>query len=203
MKYSEIKTGHLYYVDFEPTRVGEFNGVHLSAVLKRNHDNCTVIVVPLTSSPNGEGINKVKIGYVKELPQDTRKKITYAVLDQMRTVNASRVISIKDTGKHIEVSLERTVYLNIVSFTFTDLMYSLHQNERLAVIKKIYDLECLNKAINLSYKIKELRNFGGGNSIVAMLKAELKQILYNVDYTLDSTHVANGIKEIFEESLTS
>jgi len=57
LKVSDIKVGNIYYVDYEPVRKGKFNGLHLSVVLKRNNDRHTFVVMPLTSSVNGDGIN--------------------------------------------------------------------------------------------------------------------------------------------------
>jgi mRNA-degrading endonuclease toxin of MazEF toxin-antitoxin module len=64
LKTSDIKVGHIYYVDYEPVRDCEFNGLHLSLVLKKNNDKHTFIVMPLTSSaklPLSRRISKRKI----------------------------------------------------------------------------------------------------------------------------------------------
>jgi mRNA-degrading endonuclease toxin of MazEF toxin-antitoxin module len=73
MRISDIKIGHMYYIDYDPVRYCEFNGKHLSVVLKRNNDRNTCIVMPMTSSPNGDGVNKTKIGCIANLPQSIRK----------------------------------------------------------------------------------------------------------------------------------
>ena len=85
MRTLKIRVGHIYYVDYEPVRSGEFNRLHLSVVLKRNNDKNTFIVMPLTSSANGDGANKVNIGKVSGLPPSLNQKISYAVFNQVRT----------------------------------------------------------------------------------------------------------------------
>ena len=63
----------MYYVDYEPVKNGEFNGWHLSVVLKKNNDKATFIVMPLTSSPNGDGVNKINIGKITGLPPSIKR----------------------------------------------------------------------------------------------------------------------------------
>ncbi len=101
MKFSHIKPRSIYIVDFDPVRQCEFNGRHLALVLKRNNDKNTFIVMPLTSSPNGENINKINIGNIDTLPPSLRNNITYAVFNQIRTVKADRFIALKDGNKRV------------------------------------------------------------------------------------------------------
>ncbi|MDR1320708.1 MAG: type II toxin-antitoxin system PemK/MazF family toxin [Gracilibacteraceae bacterium] len=125
MKSTDIKIGHIYYVDYEPVRDGEFNGKHLSVVLKRNNDKYTFVVMPLTSSANGVGVNKIKIGKVAGLPPNIRNNDTYAVFDQVRTVNANRFMAVKDEGGRIDVSMERGVWLCGIWFSTSGKMKKL------------------------------------------------------------------------------
>ena len=59
--------------------------------------------MPLTSSPNGNGINKIFTGKILTLPSSLRTNDTYAVLNQIRTLNASRFISLKEGRETIDV----------------------------------------------------------------------------------------------------
>jgi uncharacterized protein YifN (PemK superfamily) len=111
MKSTDIRVGHVYYVNYEPVRNGEFNGKHLSVVLKRNNDKYTFVVMPLTSSANGDGVNKIKLVQIAGLPPNIRSKDTYAVFDQVRTVNANRFMAVKDAGNRTDVSMDRGVVL--------------------------------------------------------------------------------------------
>lgn len=96
MKFSDIFINHLYYVDFDPVRNCEFNGKHLSLVLKKKNDNQTLIVIPLTKSSNGDGVNKLNIGRLDNLPNNLKAYNSYAVYNQVRTVNCSRFYALKD-----------------------------------------------------------------------------------------------------------
>ena len=83
MRFSDIKVGYIYNVIFDPVRNCEFNGKHLAVVLKRNNDKSTYIVMPLTSAPNGVGVNKIKIGAMNCLPTSLKSNETYAVFNQI------------------------------------------------------------------------------------------------------------------------
>lgn len=96
MRFSDIKVGCVYNVIFEPVRNGEFGGKHLAVVLKKNNDKATFIVMPFTSAPNGVGLNKVKLGIMDGLPLSLKCNDTYAVYNQIRTVNADRFIALKE-----------------------------------------------------------------------------------------------------------
>ncbi|MDR1550194.1 MAG: type II toxin-antitoxin system PemK/MazF family toxin [Hungatella sp.] len=59
MRFSDVKVQHIYSVDFDPVNICEFNRKYFAIVLTKNIDKKTVIVMPLTTSSNGEGENKV------------------------------------------------------------------------------------------------------------------------------------------------
>lgn len=96
MRFSDIKVGYIYNVIFDPVRDCEFDGRHLAVVLKKNNDKATFIVMPLTSASNGDGVNKVKLGVMTTLPSSLKLNDTYAVYNQVRTVNADRFITLKE-----------------------------------------------------------------------------------------------------------
>ena len=75
MRFSDIKVGYIYNVIFDPVRDCEFDGKHLAVVLKRNNDKATFIVMPLTSAPNGVGVNKIKLGAMNSLPSSLKLMI--------------------------------------------------------------------------------------------------------------------------------
>ena len=91
MKASDIKVGYIYYVDYEPVRNGEFNGVHLSVVLKMNSDRYTFVVMPLTSSANGNGVNKIILAGLPDFRQISKEKIhtRYIIKSVPSTLTAS------------------------------------------------------------------------------------------------------------------
>ena len=200
MKISEIKIGHIYYVDYEPVRNGEFNGKHLSVVLKQNNDKFTFVVMPLTSSANGVGVNKINIGRVAGFPPNLQNKDTYAVYDQVRTVNASRFFAVKDGGGKIDVPMDNTVWLNLFGLAAQDMIFNLPQDDKIMVLKNAYDKESCNKAKDIAYNIIKLRKTNADEEAITALKSVIRETLKNTSYTLDAKQIADGIQEIFNES---
>ena len=201
MKSSDIKIGHIYYVDYEPVRNGEFNGKHLSVVLKRNNDKYTFVVIPLTSSANGDGVNKINIGKIAGLPPNIKSKDTYAVYDQMRTVNANRFFAVKDGGNKIDVPMDNTVWLSLYELIMRDMIFNISQEEKIAVLKSAYDRERFNKAKDLAYNIIKLRKSGASEEEIAVIKTEIRDTLKDAAYKLDAKQTADGIKNIFDEAI--
>jgi len=202
MKASDIKIGHVYYVNFEPVRNGEFNGKHLSVVLKRNNDKYTFVVMPLTSSANGVGVNKVNIGKISALPVNIKAKDSYAVFDQVRTVNASRFVTVKSGNNSIHVLIDNTILLNLFELAMRDTLYDVSQDDKIAVLKKTYDWECFTKAKDLAYSIIKLRKAVTGNEKkISALIDEVGNTLKDSTYSLDAKQLADGIDSIFGEAL--
>jgi mRNA-degrading endonuclease toxin of MazEF toxin-antitoxin module len=88
MRAEDIKEGHIYYVRFPLNRKGEFKDPHLGLVLQRTVTDITFITVPLTRSSDES--NKIKLDITELLPPHLRTKPTYAVYDNVITLNASR-----------------------------------------------------------------------------------------------------------------
>jgi uncharacterized protein YifN (PemK superfamily) len=101
MKNEEIKVGHVYYVQFNPVRFGEFDKEHLAVVLQKNDNNITYVVIPLSSNEKGD--NRIELHIKELLPENLQKNNTYAIYDQVRTVNASRFHNLKSHGEIFDV----------------------------------------------------------------------------------------------------
>lgn len=112
MRFSDILVKHIYNVIFDPVRFCEFDGKHLALVLKRNNDKRTFIVMPLTSEPNGVGVNKIKLDTITSLPLSMRNNDTYAVFNQIRTVNADRFIALKKVQMLLNQKLIVKLFIN-------------------------------------------------------------------------------------------
>jgi uncharacterized protein YifN (PemK superfamily) len=202
LKASDIKIGYIYYVDYEPVKNGEFNGKHLSVVMKRNNDKVTFIVMPLTSSPNGDGVNKVNIGKIAGLPPSIKSKDSYAVFNQVRTVNAMRFSSVKSGNLKIDAPVDNAILLGLFEFAIRDMVYNISQDKRIAVLKKAYDWERFTKAKDLAYNVIKLRKAAIlDKARIAALENEIRETLKDVAYTLDAKQSADSIQEIFDESL--
>ena len=202
VKASDIKIGHIYYVNYDPVQHGEFNGKHLSVVLKRNNDKYTFLVMPMTSSANGNGVNKVNIGKIAGLPARIKTKDTFAVFDQVRTVNANRFVSVKSGSSSIVVPLDRAIWLKLFELAMRDALYDVGQDDKIAVLKRAYDWERFSKAKDLAYNVIRLRKaVPGSDGKIAALIDEIGVTLKDSAYSLDAKQLADGIDGIFDEAL--
>jgi uncharacterized protein YifN (PemK superfamily) len=199
LKSSDIQVGHIYYVDYEPVRDGEFNGLHLSVVLKRNNDKHTFVVMPLTSSANGDGVNKVKIGKLTGLPLNIRSKDTYAVFNQVRTVNGNRFRALKSGKGRITVPMDSSTFESLYVLFMRDTLYNLDHDKKIAILKKAYDEERFNKAVDLAYTVIKLQRIGTNEGKITALKNDIKEIISDVSYSLDAKQTADGIQIVFNE----
>lgn len=139
MKSSEIRVGDIYNVDFEPVRKGEFDKIHLAVVIKKNKDGRTFIVVPLTGSPTGSGLNKLHIGKIDTLPLSLQDKETYAVYDQVRTVNASRFRTLKQGDDIVNVTFPKDKLQQLMYCVVNDLLSSLNTTSKFKILQKLRD----------------------------------------------------------------
>lgn len=201
MKISDIKVGNIYYVDYEPVRNGEFNGLHLSVVLKKNNDKHTFVVMPLTSSANGDGVNKINIGKVAALPPNINHKDTYAVFNQVRTVNASRFRAVKNDSGRVNVTMDNEIMCKLYDLLLCDVLYNVTSNDKISILKNAYDKERFNKAKDMAYAIIKLRKSETNEAKATVLKTSIREILKDASYTLDAAQIADGIQRIFDEAI--
>ncbi len=201
MRFSDIKVGYIYNVIFDPVRNCEFDGRHLAVVLKRNNDRATFIVMPLTSAPNGVGVNKIKLGAMSSLPSSLRTNDTYAVYNQVRTVNADRFIALKEGSAVKECPMEKSVFHNLLFLGLREMVYSIPQDEKIEILKRTYEAELITKAKDMAYQVVKLRKNGtpDENQINELL-VQIKETIKNVTYSLDKQLVDSGIEAIFEEA---
>ena len=200
MRFSDIKVGCIYNVIFDPVRNCEFNGKHLAVVLKRNNDKSTYIVMPLTSAPNGVGVNKIKIGAMNCLPTSLKSNETYAVFNQIRTVNADRFIALKEGGMIKDCEMEKDIFNNLLFLGLREIVYGLSQDDRIEVLKYTYETELVAKAKDIAYQIIKLRKKDAEEECIEELLLQIKDILSGVHYFLEQQFLKDGIDKIFEEA---
>lgn len=202
MRFSDIKVGHIYNVIFDPVRGCEFDGRHLALVLKKNNDNNTYIVMPLTTAPSGAGVNKVELGPINSLPTSLKGNRTYAVFNQIRTVNASRFIALKEGGDVIECSIDHCVFSELLLLGIKEILYSVSQDEKIALLKKAYEDERVIKAKDLAYTIKGLqKSIAESEEEISRLKREIKAILQDISFSLEKKYLDDGIQSIFDDAM--
>lgn len=199
MRFSNIKVRHIYNIIFDPVRYCEFDRKHLALVLKQNNDNQTFIVMPLTSESNGNGVNKIKLDTINSLPTSLRGNDTYAVFNQVRTVNADRFIALKEGPNIVESRIDDKVFYKLLYLGIKELMYNLNQDEKLELLQKAYEEECVAKAKDLAYNILRLERVAEDKSKeIESIKSEIKGILKDISYTLEQKYIDDGIKDIFD-----
>ena len=137
MKADEIKVGHIYYVDYEPTRKGEFGKLHLCVVIKKNNDSITFVTVPLTSQEEAPCNNKLSLGVIETLPDNLKEKESYAVLDQIRTLNASRFRRLKQNDDVVDASLSNKQLKDLLKAIISDFLASTSEEDKREIIENI------------------------------------------------------------------
>ncbi|MBR0575891.1 type II toxin-antitoxin system PemK/MazF family toxin [Proteiniclasticum sp. BAD-10] len=202
MRFSDIKVGYIYNVVFDPVRGCEFDGKHLALTLKKNNDKKTFIVMPLTSSPSGAGVNKIELGSISSLPTSLKGNRTFAVINQIRTVNVDRFIALKEGNNAIECPIDINLFLDLSLLGIRELLHNVPQDSKIEIYKKAYEGERVIKAKDLAYTIKGLKSLGSENEEeIAKLKLDIKALLQNISFSLDKKHIADGIQSIFDEAM--
>lgn len=133
MKAQEIKVGHIYYVEFEPVRKSEFGGRHLCVVVKKNHDKISFVVVPMTSQDSGLGVNKISLGKLSCLPANLRNADSYAVIDQIRTLDATRFYKLHENGSVVDAVLPKEKMIEIYKNIIRDLLHDVDPEDILKI----------------------------------------------------------------------
>lgn len=200
MRYSDVKERYIYYVQFNPIEGNEFDRNHLSVVLKKNNDKRTAIVMPLTSSKIGQGKNKVLLPEITSLPQRLKGDKSYAVYDQVRTVDFKRFQPVfKDSISQeiVEVKIDDNDFKTLLDLGTREMEKTLSIDEKMDIYRSKYN-QCANeKIINLAYEIK--RNEGNEEKI-RCIENEIKGILYNnIEYTFKEADKENGIESIINK----
>ncbi len=201
MRYSDIKEKHVYYVDFNPVKKCEFNDNHLAVVLKKNNDKKTAIVMPLTSRPNGVGTNKMLLPTINDLPARLKGDDSYAVYDQVRSVNYSRFQPVFEntTGMVIvDVKLDDDVFLSIIEKGVSELEKKLSLEEKLELYSRKLHNSVNEKIVNLAYEIKKTDK--EYKEKIESLETKIKETIYNTsEFSFSEKEKEDGIEEIISK----
>lgn len=201
MKFSDIKIQHIYNVNFDPVRKCEFNLHHFAVVLNKNLDKRTVIVMPLTTSNRGDGLNKVNIGILKTLPSSLQTGPTYAVFNQIRTLNVSRFKPMLDGADNImECPMSIPNFNMLIRLGVSQIMYGVDNDNQISILKNLYDTQCINKAVNLAYDILRLKKKSPcSKTDIIKIEKIIQNTLFNVEYKLKPKDIDLGIQNILDE----
>lgn len=195
MRFSDIKERYIYNVNFNEVEKCEFDGIHLALVLKKNNDKETCIVMPFTSQPNGVGKNKFKVGKIDTLPTNLRTKTSYAVYNQIRTLNASRFMNLKENGKNINAKIDDDIFLHLLNLGINDIVYNLNIDEKISFFKSEYEKSCVTKIINLSYDILKINN----KDLTEELELKLKMLINNIDLELYKNDIEKKVLDVISK----
>lgn len=206
MKFEDIQIKHVYNVDFNNVRDCEFDGIHLAIVIKKNTDKKTAIMLPLTTSSNGEGTNKINIGKIASLPDNLKKDDSYAVYNQLRTVNCNRFMALKDDSRNRkEVFVDDGVFYNLVSLCIGELIENFTPNEKISYHREQMEKNTITNVVNLAYDIRRIdKEMKELNSWIEEIKQKIRSLLKcEIDYTkyISQTDVDNGIVDIIKKCI--
>lgn len=202
MIFSDVKEQHIYNVDFEPVRDTEFNGKHLALVLKKNNDKKTVIVMPLTTSGNGNSINKKDLGVLDCLPPSLKNRgNSYAVFNQIRTINVNRMMALKDNnGSKIECKIDYNIFIELLGLGIKDIVFYLDIDEKIQFFYNLSLEESTKKITSLLYNLTKLRRDKEQNKDKIMeTEAEIRKSLIYDNYKLKEKDIS--LQPILDEFL--
>ena len=196
MKFSDVKEKHIYNVVFDPVEQNEFNGKHLALVLKKNNDKKTVIVMPLTTSNNGDMINKKDIGILSCLSLSLQKRgNSFAVFNQIRTINVNRMMALKDDSGRIESKIEEKLFLELLGMGIKDMTFCLSADEKIEFFYNLSKEASVKKITSLLYELLKLRkNKEQNQDKIIELENQIKKSILFKDYEFKE-------KDIFLQSV--
>jgi uncharacterized protein YifN (PemK superfamily) len=205
MRYDDIKEKHIYNVIFDPVRPNEFDNTHLAVVVKKNNDKKTAIVIPLTTSDNGEGYNKISVGKLQSLPPNLRKDDSYAVYNQVRTVNHKRFMALKDDdGNRKDCPIGDYWFNTLVALSSNELLETLSNEDSMKYHYSRYIELNVRELIEISYEIKRMKRENKSKTEIIPFVNKIcelsdDKIKYN-DY-IGTVDLQNGILDIILKSL--
>jgi hypothetical protein len=83
-----------------------------------------------------------------------------------------------------------------------DLLFSMEQDTKIAILKDAYDRERFIKAKNLAYVVIGLKKSGAAcEEKIFELKNEIRKTIKDVRYSLDAQQLEDGIQDIFDDSI--
>ncbi|WP_443660935.1 type II toxin-antitoxin system PemK/MazF family toxin [Clostridium algidicarnis] len=213
MSFDRIKNKRIYTVNFDPVNRPEFDNEHLALVLKKNNDKKTCIVMPLTTKFNGVGANKINLGKISSLPSNLKTVDSYAVYDQVRTVNVNRFKPLREGQAYIDAVINDNLFLKLLDLSTTELLHGLDLDEKIIFHKGQYEKACIAKMVALAYDVLRLENNLGNltqndsvdnscliaeiTSKLNCIKSKISGILsIGIKYTLTSKQISDGVKKI-------
>lgn len=205
VSYNDAKVGRILFANYNPVTKPEFNGNHLSIILKKNADNSTVIVLPLTKvasyDPNS---SKKLLGTISALPAGLRQHRSYYVYDQVRTLNTNRLSHILDNGKPLEVFVDGDKLKEVLLDCVKELDYALSVEEKDEHYYNLFIYARTRHIISVAYDIKQALADEATKHLVPGLIDKLDQLEYEkyfLDVHMNENDRKLKINEFIQERL--
>lgn len=180
VSFNDAKVGRVLFANYDSVIKPEFNGNHLSIILKKNTDSSTIIVLPLTKVASfKQNSSKKLLGTISTLPAGLSKNQSYYVYDQVRTLNVSRLSHILDGGKPIEVFVGDEKLKEVLADCVKELDYALSVEEKDEHYYKLFIYARTRHMISKAYDIKTASSAEDTKHLVPGLIEELKQLEYD------------------------
>ena len=131
------------------------------------------------------------------MPERLKGDKSYAVYDQVRSVNFNRFAPIfKNRGKQeaVDVKIDDEVFTELIEKGTEELEKKLLLEEKLILHRKKLNKAINEKIINLAYEIKKSQ---GDEEKIKRIETEIKGITYNnIEYIFTKKEKENGIENI-------
>lgn len=138
---------------------------------------------------------------MNNLPSSLKTNDTYAVYNQVRTVNADRFIALKEGSAVKECPMEKHIFHKLLFLGLREMVYSIPQEERIEILKSVYEAELISKAKDIAYQIVKLRKDENPNKEkIDELLVQISETIKGITYSLDKQLVKDGIDTIFDEA---
>ena len=135
------------------------------------------------------------------LPSSLKENDTYAVYNQVRTVNAARFIALKEGGAVKECEMEKRVFYELLFLGLREMVYNIPQDDKIRILKYTYEAELISKAKDIGYQIIKLRKEKNSNDEpIRELLIQIGTIINDISNPLDKQFVNDDILTIFEEA---
>lgn len=179
VSFNDAKVGRILFANYDQVMKPEFNGNHLSIILKKNTDNSTVIVLPLTKvAAYNSDSSKKSLGIISTLPESLRQHRSYYVYDQVRTLNTRRLSHILDNGKPLEVFVGEDKLKEVLLDCVKELDYALSVEEKDEHYFKLFIYARTRHIISVAYDIKKALSDEATKHLVPGLIEKLNQLEY-------------------------
>ena len=168
-------------------------------VLKLNKDKRTAVVLPLTSLVSGVGGNKISLGFIASLPVNLRAAETFAVLDQIRTVDYTRFKRLDEKGKPVFSSITDKLYLDILINISSEALFNIPIDDKIYVYETLYFQALGRKLQDLAYNIIREHKKSPCVKNIESIEAEILEIINSVPQWLWENHVNKDAGEVIHE----